>query len=558
MSGLAVAMDLGTSGLRAQAIDLQSGEVLSTVITSRHPLPGANVIDHLHFALELGVKTASTILVGAINRVIHGLRVEKDQVVRFGICGNPTQLSIFQNMEIRDLAYAGSRKLAALGVEQQERPAAVLVAGTIPGLDLPSDCEVLIPPSIRHEVGADALAMILQTGMLERDETALATDFGTNAEIALYHEGRIFTGSTAAGPALEGQQIGYGMLAAPGAVADLLPEPPYHRLVVLNDEMLPVSGPRVDFGHQGYIDEPVEPVPQGITGTGTIALMSLAMDAGLIALPHIVTRDRKLHLGDEICFTEEDVQEAGKAFGAVRAGHIALCHEAKIALKNVRTAYVTGASGTYMDVTKARKLGLIPPHVKTVYQLGNTSLAMAREIVQRPDLLWEMGERADCLKQSHCMLASSKAFKQVYLLELSTWTEGMPAQLYRRFLKKYHLPDLPEPMGTPQIIRPVSRDIDNLGKMGLVTIADIGRTVEMDFPGCVACRKCMLACPEGALSAVAVGADRDVLVLDEARCSGVKCRRCEKACPEKVLALDRFFMAKGVMNADNAEKTRKK
>ena len=57
MAHLAIAMDLGTSGLRAQALDLSSGEIVSTAITTRHPLPGANVMDHLHFTLELGVRT---------------------------------------------------------------------------------------------------------------------------------------------------------------------------------------------------------------------------------------------------------------------------------------------------------------------------------------------------------------------------------------------------------------------------------------------------------------------------------------------------------------------
>jgi uncharacterized 2Fe-2S/4Fe-4S cluster protein (DUF4445 family) len=42
-----VAIDLGTSGFRAQKIDLESGKIKKTVITLRNPLPGANVMDHL-------------------------------------------------------------------------------------------------------------------------------------------------------------------------------------------------------------------------------------------------------------------------------------------------------------------------------------------------------------------------------------------------------------------------------------------------------------------------------------------------------------------------------
>jgi len=35
-----IALDLGTSGFRAQLIDLETKETLKTVITMGHPLPG--------------------------------------------------------------------------------------------------------------------------------------------------------------------------------------------------------------------------------------------------------------------------------------------------------------------------------------------------------------------------------------------------------------------------------------------------------------------------------------------------------------------------------------
>jgi uncharacterized 2Fe-2S/4Fe-4S cluster protein (DUF4445 family) len=53
MSRLGVTLDLGTRGFRAQALDLdQNGLIVSIAVTTRHPLPGVNVIDYLHFAIE--------------------------------------------------------------------------------------------------------------------------------------------------------------------------------------------------------------------------------------------------------------------------------------------------------------------------------------------------------------------------------------------------------------------------------------------------------------------------------------------------------------------------
>ncbi|MGA2403472.1 MAG: 4Fe-4S ferredoxin, partial [Syntrophobacteraceae bacterium] len=66
MVRLGIALDLGTSGFRGQAIDLdQNGRILCTAITTRHPFPGANVIDHLHFALEVGIDKAHEVIIHA-------------------------------------------------------------------------------------------------------------------------------------------------------------------------------------------------------------------------------------------------------------------------------------------------------------------------------------------------------------------------------------------------------------------------------------------------------------------------------------------------------------
>jgi methylamine methyltransferase corrinoid activation protein len=536
---IAIALDLGTSGFRGQAIDLRSREIISTAITTRHPLPGANVIDHLHFALEMSVDVAGDIMVEAINKVLERLRVPLDQVVRLAVCGNPIQLSLFQRIEIRDLAYAGKRKLESLGVVPPKRDATIITADRIGGLKIPAAADVLIPPAVQHEIGADALAMMIQTKMLEKDETSLTTDYGTNAEMALYHEGQVLTGSTAAGPALEGQQISCGMLAMPGAISDLAAENQVYREIVLDKEMLPIYGYLLDL-RDGGIRERGELDPVGITGTGTVAIVSEAIDANLISLPRINTLDTELHLGDGIAFTEEDLKEAGKAIGSVRAGHVTLCREAGINLEDVQTAYMSGASGTYVDALKARRLGMIPPRVKTIYQVGNTSLAMARDLVLDPRNLDMMSSLAKGLRQTHCMFAASKVFEKVYILELAYWTEGMPFSQYQSFLRRYGFPELPTIEGTPEVIRTVRRDIDDLGRLGLVTISDIGQRVTVTFDDCAVCLECVNVCPEKALK-VLDDAEGPAVVLDQSLCNGVACRRCERACPEKTFKLECFF-----------------
>ena len=560
MAKLGIALDLGTSGFRGQAIDLdQKGKILATAITSRHPLPGANVIDHLHFALEAGLATAHDVMIDAVNQVIANLRVDPADIAKLAVCGNPIQLSLFQEIEIRDLAYAGRRKLQALGVVAPKRDAQIVQAAEIKGLKIPPDAKVLIPPAVQHEIGADALAMMIQTNMLAMDKICVVTDYGTNNEMALLVNGIVYTGSTAAGPALEGQHIEYGLLALPGAISDVefaladkSTVPNRYKQVsltsneiksyVLNEEMRTIPGDSVDV-NSGEVISKGEIRAVGITGTGVVALLSEGLQSKIIQIPKITTEDGRIHLCDGIEFSEKDLLEAGKAIGAVRAGHLTLCQEAGIRLEDIEVAYSSGASGTYVDALKAQKIGMIPPSVKTIYQVGNTSLAMARDIVQDEDVLWNMKKIADNLRQHHCMFAESKVFEKIYILELSYWTEGMPLAQYQRFLKKYGFQPLADTITTPEVIKTVERDIQDLGEMGLQIIPDIGQRRKIVFESCYGDNACVAVCPENALQMEELDNGFEI-TINLALCDGVACRRCERACKDKIFDLIKLITTK--------------
>jgi len=536
MGKLGIAFDLGTSGFRGQAIDLDDGnKIISTAITTRHPMPGANVMDHLHFALEVGVETAHDVAVNAVNRVIDNLRIEKNDVVRLAVCGNPIQLSLFMEMEIRDLAYAGKSKLERLGVVSPKRDAQIIKARDVRGLDLPTEADILVPPAVRHEIGADALAMMIQAGVLEREEIAIVTDYGTNNEMALIVGGVVYTGSTAAGPALEGQQIEDGLLALPGAISDVNSQDGGLQCFVLDQDMYAQKGDLVDPDSGKVLDKgSLEAV--GITGTGVIALLSQGINTGLIKLPKIRTTDGQIKLASGVKFTEHDVEEAGKAIGAVRAGHFTLCQAAGIDMSQIGTAYMSGASGTYVDALKAQQIGMVPSGVKRIFQVGNTSLAMSRDMVKNVDELWNMQKIANEMRQNHCMFAEDEVFKNVYVLEFSLWTQGMPMKMYQQFLEKYGYPPLHEIGELPQVIKTVERDIPDLGIMGLKIIPDIGERKEMSFEGCIGCKKCVEECPEGALSLDEQGEER-TSIIDLSLCNGVACMRCERICSQSVFNL---------------------
>lgn len=527
-----IALDLGTSGFRAQAIDLDVKKVVSTAITLRHPLPGSNIMDHLSFAIEYGQDLAHNIVIDAVEKLLEKLDIKLNDVVRVAINGNPTQLSIFQGIEIRDLAWAGERALKLRGVVPPSRNATIKKSGDIGLSNVSSDTDVFIPPCIKHELGADAVAMMTKSGFLD-EKLAMVTDYGTNAEMALKVDDMILTGSAAAGPAIEGQHIEKGMLASPGAISDLSYSFTGWKNIILNEDMYARSGDVVDIT-TGKITERGEMHgrAKGITGTGVIAAIAVGMVRGIVKNSKIQTKDKRLHLQDGIYLADKDIEEAGKALGAFRSGFITLVEEAGIKFSDLKTMYMAGASGFYVDPLKSRIIGEIPPGSEKIYQVGNTSLSLAVDLVTRPDYLDDLQNFVDDLRSNHVMFATSDVFQNVYTLELAVWTEGMNLEQYNTFLKGYGIDqEITSSLKPPKVIKVVPRDIKDIGEKGLIVVPDIGTIIELDVTGCKNCKKCVRACPENAILSV----DENKIRISSSMCIGTACRRCVLACPEKVL-----------------------
>jgi len=528
-----IALDLGTSGFRAQLIDLKTKQVLRTSMTMRHPLPGGNVIDHLDFALEVGQDIAHGIIMDAVKKVIDTLDVDPENIEKLVVCGNPIQLSLFQNSEIRDLAYAGKNMQRRLGVENVERGARVIPASELfKGVIEMPNCTITVPPAIAHEIGADALAMMIETDFLNQKEVSIVTDYGTNAEMAIKVGDRIITGSAAAGPAIEGQGISCGMIASPGAISDVNPEGKYWRLSVLDERMESKPGDLID-PVSGEVIEKGEYEAVGITGTGVIAVISVAMETGLMEQPPKLPNG-KLVIGKGIEITEEDIAEAGKAIGAIRAAQLTLLLEAGVSFEDLENVYMSGASGTYVDCRKARKIGSCPDFSKKAVQFGNTSIALAREIILNDSRLEEVIALAKTITADHLMMATSETFKNIYTCELSYWTEGMNMKMYKKFMKLYKYPPFPEPVEDAVMEKRVARDIEETGIVAIEIVEEIGTTLEVPVEGCIFCKRCNEECPENALITIERNGVR-IANCNTQNCLGTSCRRCVRVCPVKAI-----------------------
>ncbi len=536
-----IALDLGTSGFRMQLVDLNTGKTKKTIITMQHPLPGGNVTDHLDFALHVGTEISNKIIIDTVSNMIHKLNVKAHLIEKMVVCGNPIQLSLFQDIEIRDLAYAGENMQRRLGIKHIDRSTKIYFGKDVFGnsSDL-KHCKIIVLPAIKHEIGADALAMMIKTDFIDQEDVSLVTDYGTNAEMALKVGKRIITGSAAAGPSIEGQGIKCGMLASPGAISDINEENGLWRTTVLDDKMNEVQGHLID-PVSGKVHEMSKFKPKGITGTGVIAAISLALSMRIIKeLPKLP--NGKLHLGNDIWINDNDLSEAGKAIGAIRAAHLTLFIESGVKYTDLNNMYMCGASGTYVDAIKASTIGLSPNFSKKVVQFGNTSLALARDVLLGVFTLDEISYLAEKIKANHLMMALSETFKNIYSCELAYWTEGMPQEMYNTFLESYELPKLPTIAYAPIVERRVLKDIQTKSNEKVMVFDELDMVIKEEARGCIRCETCKIECPEKAIDVVESNG-KLYASYKAHKCLGTSCKRCVRSCPEKAISLKKILIS---------------
>jgi hypothetical protein len=213
---LGLAVDLGTTKLAAYLVDLDTGSTVGRAGAVNPQIGrGEDVMSRIAYANTGPAARAElrAAVVEAVGRLAAELCAavdsDTDAIVDCVVVGNTAMHHLFAGLPVRQLGQAPY--VAAVSDPLD------LAAGDL-GLALAGGARVYLPPLIAGFVGADHVAMLLATEAAEASSTVLALDIGTNTEISLAHGGRLWSCSTASGPAFEGAHITDGMRAAPGAI----------------------------------------------------------------------------------------------------------------------------------------------------------------------------------------------------------------------------------------------------------------------------------------------------------------------------------------------------
>jgi len=275
------------------------------------------------------------------------------------VVGNPTMLHLLLNVD--PTAIANSPYAPVL------RDGAALRANEL-GLAIAPLARVEILPAISGYVGADIVAGMLYANLGERETIELLLDIGTNGEIVLAVEERMFACATAAGPAFEGASISQGMSALDGAI---------HQVTVEDDKLAcSVIGGKEARGicGSGLLDAVAELRAIGLIDKSgrlrrTKHPLSLRIEGkGAKARFLISSKDTSVYL------TQKDIREFQLAKGAIRAGIEVMLERAEISVDDIDRILIGGAFGSSLRPESLLRVGLLPQiNIEKIVSLGNSA-----------------------------------------------------------------------------------------------------------------------------------------------------------------------------------------
>jgi len=363
-AGVGAVVDIGTTTLVAQQVDLSTGEVLQVVTAlnnqARH---GADLMSRVEFELR-NPDLLRELITAQVGEMLRGMGPLKEVLA----VGNTVMHHLYCGLDVRPLAAVPFRS-ENLGLQQAGR--------------------VTFLPCSGGFVGSDLLAGLVATGLLESEERGALLDLGTNGEIAVGNRDGIVCASTAAGPAFEGGKIRQGMRAGHGAIDRVERHEEGVRCHVIGGEQA-----------------------RGLCGSGLVDAVAAALELGWIGRGgRLANGLASLELTEAVALVQSDVRELQLAKGAIAAGLRLLMGERTIRPDRV---FLAGAFGNYIRAESARRIGLLPEWATAPVAAGNTALRGARMLLLAPSRREAILQRMATIVR-HVELASNELFQETFV-----------------------------------------------------------------------------------------------------------------------------------------------
>jgi uncharacterized 2Fe-2S/4Fe-4S cluster protein (DUF4445 family) len=378
VENLGLAVDLGTTTIAANLLDLNTGEVVSSAADyNKQMIHGEDVLTRIDFSGDAkGLRTMQGLAVKTINSLIGKLGKDPDKIRAMVIAGNTVMTHLLYGIYPRFI------KLEPYIPVLNTMP---LIYAKELGIRINNRAILHSLPSRAGYVGGDITADILATRMYEKSEISIMIDVGTNGEVVVGNKDWLVGCACSAGPAFEGGEVESGMRATTGAIEQI--------------DINPGSGP--DYKTIGNV------APVGICGSGLIDLLAELFTHNLIDRKGNLQQEvdpRRIRKGNEgaeyvvveksatgnstdIVITEIDIQSIIRSKAAVYAATALLLRTVNMDFDDMDKIYIAGGFGNYIDLRKAILLGLLPDmSVDKFVFIGNGSLTGAKTVLLSRDM----------------------------------------------------------------------------------------------------------------------------------------------------------------------------
>jgi uncharacterized 2Fe-2S/4Fe-4S cluster protein (DUF4445 family) len=371
----AIAMDIGTTTIYGQVIDLISGDVLAEHGEFNGQISyGEDVISRIVFAEKPGgLEKINEVVIRTINRILRKIvkqsAVDPEDIATITLAGNTTMTQLLLAINPRSIRRA------------PYVPAATLyppIKAADLGMELGEHVAALVYPAVSSYVGGDIVAGVMGSGIYRSEALTLYLDVGTNAEIVIGNKDWLACAACSAGPAFEGGGLKFGMRAAKGAIEDFSIDP-----VTLEPMIITIGNVR----------------PKGICGSGLIIMVATLFEAGIInnlgkfdrdldtprirqdngVYEYVLAWKDETQIDRDVSLTEIDIENLIRAKGAIYSGCMTLLTEVGMSIEDIEHIILAGGFGSYVDLEKAMVIGLLPEmDPEKVTYIGNGSLMGAR------------------------------------------------------------------------------------------------------------------------------------------------------------------------------------
>lgn len=332
--GYGFAVDIGTTTVAMFLYDLENGQQIDVASAQNSQFPlGDDVISRINFTKQTdGLKLLNGYIVNQLNGMLSSLcsknRISKKDIVFGTVSANTTMLHLLTGLNPLPLAVAPFVPESLFGTQFRASQL---------GLDYMG--EVLLLPCVSAYIGGDITSGITACNLDETEQTVLYIDVGTNGEMVLARNNKLFCCSTAAGPAFEGAHISCGKAGVESAV----------------NAVKQING-TIELTTIG--NKP----PVGICGSGLIDAIALMLENKVLEDSGFLEED--YYLSDNIYITPRDIREVQLAKSAICAGVMRLLEIANCTPNDVDKLLLAGGFGTSINPASAAKIGLFPKELQ--------------------------------------------------------------------------------------------------------------------------------------------------------------------------------------------------